>query len=134
MEEFINYKDQADYYISLIKEIQKDTIGQVILYMYSLPGFIHTRITYILKERFSNKCHLNAYLIILLSVMKYDGINNCFSFFYSRNLVYEDFASKKKFIRIYKDVNFDSDVINEYRIKLENQKIHFYNRIRKKKF
>lgn len=122
MNEFVNYKQQAEIYLSYIKQVDKDNIVEIILHIFSMKGFLNTNINLILKEKSIMKTNLNAFFVLLLTVLKCDGINNFFNFFYSKNLVYQEENSKKKFLRIYKDINCSLHNLVELRNKIESQK------------
>jgi len=129
--ESANFKQQADLYINYIKKIDKDNICQIILHIYSMKGFINERVDFMLKEKFTNKSNLIGFLVILIAIMKCDGINNLFGFFYPKNLVFQDPNSKKKFIRLFKELDIKTFNFKPILDKLDNEKNNFYEKISK---
>jgi hypothetical protein len=129
MQDFASYKDQADIYINFIKQIDKDNICQIILHVYTIKGFINQRIRFMLCEKFTDKSYLIGFLVILMGVMKCDGINNFFSFFYLKNLVFEESSYKKKFIRLYKEFDCNFPTLVKFYGKLDKEKSEFFEKM-----
>lgn len=129
IEEFASYRDQADIYTNFIKQIDKDNICQIILHVYTFKGFINKSVKFMLKEKLTDKSYLIGFLVILMGVMKCDGINNFFGYFYPRNLVFEEPGNKKRFIRLYKEIDCKLVTLVEFIEKLEVEKSKFFDRI-----
>jgi len=129
IEDFVSYRDQADMYTKFIKQIDKDNICHIILHLYTFKGFISKSVKIMLKEKFTDKSNLIGFLVILIGVMKCDGINNFFGYFYPRNLVYEEPVNKKRFIRLYKEMECKLPNLVELLGKLDKEKSSLFNRI-----
>jgi len=130
-EDLTNHKEQSDIYINFLREIDKDNICQIISHIITIKGYVKKSINFILREKYTDTSHLLGFIIILIGVMKCDGINNFFNFFYPKGLVYEELNIKKKFLRLYKEINSTKYNLLDFQIKIENEKTAYYEMISK---
>jgi hypothetical protein len=132
--EFVSYKDQADIYIENVKKIDKDNIYKMICYIYSMNGFIKSAVNNIMCDfNFDLRTNLNSFILILLSVIKFDAVNNSLEFFSKNNILYEDDIFKKKFIRVYKELNCTEKSLIYYKEKIKKEKENFIDNLSKLK-
>ena len=114
--------------------MSKESLVPIFLHIYSLKGFINFRINWILNQKFTNKSNLNGFLVIFLGVMKFDGINKFFEFFFTKNLIFEDPDTKRKSIKLYKSIKVDDNAINELKEKIQNERDRYFLKISKNFF
>jgi hypothetical protein len=114
---FDNYLMQANIYNDIIENhMDQDNFEMIIIYLFSLEGFIQERINFILISNSIGFSNLKLFFLLLQSAIRKDNINHTSGseFIKVNNLVKEDPQTNKKMLKLYKSANLSSDVIKNY--------------------